>query len=158
MAEYTGSIRILRADNEFLGAADLIPDSAGDIGAEKSDIPFQIESADFQEKRKVAGKVKANVLALRLIARNGRKCKKEWILNKTNANTIADMYGGMVGNWKGKWVWLYVDTRCRAVDGGTVSGIRVRRNKTDAPTNAQQPVAPQHQQQPDPDGEMGARE
>ena len=158
MAEYTGSIRILRADNEFFGAADLIPDSASDIGTEKSDIPFIIAGADFQERRKVGGKTKANVLALRLIARNGQPCKKEWILNKTNGNAIAAMYGAKVGEWKGKWVWLYVDPRCRSVEGGTVAGIRVRSGKTAAPANAQQPTTPQQQPQPDSDGDMGARE
>ena len=154
MTEYTGSIRILRADNEFLGAADLLPDSSDDIGTERSDIPFQIAGADYQEKRKVGGKVKTNVLALRLTARNGQPCKKEWILNKTNGNTIAAMYGARVGEWRGKWVWLYVDPRCRSPEGGTVAGIRVRSGKTTAPTGQQQA----RPQQLDPDGEMGARE
>lgn len=39
-----------------------------------------------------------------------KKAKRGLVLNKTNAYTIADMYGPETDNWKGKPVVLTVDT------------------------------------------------
>lgn len=137
MASYRGSIRVLRADNDFFGAADLIPDDASDVGKEKADWCFRIVDIDYSESRKVGGTSKKNVLALKLAMPDGRACKKEWILNKTNANIIATMYGALTEKWIGKWVWLYVDPRCRNPSGGEIAGIRVRVGKTQPPQQQQ---------------------
>ena len=137
MAEFTGHVRILRADNEFLGAADILPDNAADVGSDRADIPFKIVRADHQDKRKVGSATKNNVLSLKLEQANGTPCRKEWILNKTNATLIAAMYGAKAGNWKGKWIWLYVDPAVRNPGGGTIAGIRVRAGKTQAPPTQQ---------------------
>ena len=50
--------------------------------------------------------------------------KKKWVLNKTNAKTIAELYGVDTDNWLGKKVTLYV-TECQAF-GSKVECIRVK--------------------------------
>lgn len=59
--------------------------------------------------------------------------EKGMVLNKTNANTISDMYGDDTDGWLGKQITLYaawVDYQ-----GRQVQGIRVK------PMQAQAPVA-----------------
>lgn len=138
MAEYTGHIRILRADNEFLGAADIMPADHDQVGKPAADVCFVIAGATFDESRKVGGSTKKNVLAVRLETPSGQPCKKQWIINKTCANEIAAMYGAMIGAWRGQAVWLYVDLKCRNPSGGTIAGIRVRPGRTERPRAATQ--------------------
>lgn len=49
---------------------------------------------------------------------------KKWVLNKTNAHTIAEMYGPEVMNWIGKPIALY-PTRV-PFGNKTVDAIRIR--------------------------------
>lgn len=57
--------------------------------------------------------------------------KKKFVMNKTNAGTIASLYGGKVEDWVGKKVILYpTTTRCGAA---TVECIRIRDYNPDAP-------------------------
>ena len=59
------------------------------------------------------------------------KTKKKLVLNKTNATTIAKLYGGEARNWVGKEITLY-PTECNAF-GQQVECIRVRaKNRTGA--------------------------
>ena len=58
--------------------------------------------------------------------------QKEWVLNKTNAETIRFLYGDQFSAWKGKPVTLY-PTTCRSF-GETVDCIRVRKIKIDLET------------------------
>lgn len=143
MAPFKGHIRILRADNEFLGAADIMPDNPSDVGSESADVPFRIVGVDYEDERKVGPSKKKNVLALKLADAGGRQCKKEWILNKTNGAVIGSMYGAKTEHWEGKWIWLYVDPAVRNPGGGTIAGIRVRAGKKSAPARAQQQEAAQ---------------
>jgi hypothetical protein len=53
--------------------------------------------------------------------------KKKWVLAKTNAKAIAELYGNDTAEWLGKPVTLYV-TQCQAF-GETVDCIRVRTAK-----------------------------
>ena len=53
------------------------------------------------------------------------KARKEWVLNKTNARVIRELYGDKYEGWKGKKITLYATT-CPAF-GETVACIRVRR-------------------------------
>ena len=53
------------------------------------------------------------------------KAAKEWVLNKTNARMIRQLYGNEYSGWKGKKITLYVTT-CAAF-GETVACTRVRR-------------------------------
>ncbi len=57
--------------------------------------------------------------------------EKRLVLNKTNARTIAAMYGWEADAWKGKRITLY-PTRCDAF-GKTVDCIRVRDVEPPAP-------------------------
>ena len=50
--------------------------------------------------------------------------KKGWVLNKTCAKTIAELYGADTENWIGKKITLYV-TECMAF-GSKVDCIRVK--------------------------------
>lgn len=52
--------------------------------------------------------------------------RKKLVLNKTNARTIARMYGGKAEGWIGKRVTLHAST-CEAF-GETVDCIRIRAN------------------------------
>jgi len=54
------------------------------------------------------------------------KTKKKFVLNKTNATTIAKLHGAEARGWAGKRITLY-PTTCQAF-GKTVDCIRVRDN------------------------------
>ena len=60
--------------------------------------------------------------------------KKKMVLNKTNARTIARLYGGELNGWKGKKIILY-PTTCTC-GGETVSCLRVRDYTPSAPPAA----------------------
>ena len=89
-----------------------------------------------------------------LTAMGGRKSKKPivhfaqdkvkpMICNKTNARTIAAMYGNMVEAWKEKNITLFVSTTRDPSGGGEVECIRVRPTVPNAP--ARTPVASEPQ-------------
>jgi len=46
------------------------------------------------------------------------------VLNKTNANTIANLYGPKISNWTGKKIALF--TTEVSYQGATMLGIRIR--------------------------------
>jgi len=76
------------------------------------------------------------VMGGELTAIGGRKSKKPivhfkqavkpLICNKTNAKTIAAMYGNMVEEWAGKAITLFVSTTRDPSGGGEVECIRIR--------------------------------
>lgn len=51
---------------------------------------------------------------------------KMMVLNKTNARTIAELYGPDTDNWPGKRVTLYPADGVPAFGGGTTTAIRLR--------------------------------
>lgn len=55
---------------------------------------------------------------------DGRKIEKLWVLNRTNANTIAAMYGNEAADWLGRLVTL-IPARV-PVGGKTSDAIRVK--------------------------------
>jgi hypothetical protein len=71
-----------------------------------------------------------------LTAVGGRKSKKpiisfegkekKMICNKTNAKTIAALYGNIVEAWVGKLIILYVGTTRDPSTGGDIECLRVR--------------------------------
>lgn len=63
--------------------------------------------------------------------------EKLWILNKTNAKTIAKLHGTEVTAWLGKAVVLY-PTKIQA-GGETVDAIRVRERLVAAPDTEAEP-------------------
>ena len=76
------------------------------------------------------------VKAGELTAVGGRKNKKpiisidgqdkKFVCNKTNAKTIATMYGNHVEKWAGKKIALYISTTRDPSTGGDIACIRVR--------------------------------
>jgi hypothetical protein len=71
-----------------------------------------------------------------LVGTGGRKSKKpiisfvgkekKFVCNKTNAKTIAALYGNHVEKWVGKKIALYVSTTRDPSTGGDIPCIRVR--------------------------------
>lgn len=76
----------------------------------------------------------SKVLAGELTAQGGRKSRKPivyfegkekgFVLNKTNAKTIAGLYGTDTAEWVGKGITIYATTT--QMGGDTVDCIRVR--------------------------------
>ena len=120
--EFTGHVRAMRADNEFFGAEDLV--GLGDVW-------FQIVCCKQFKNRKACGKNVAEMYTLFLKDKAGRECSKEFWLKAVNRQMIGKMYGPNVGEWKGKWLCLYV-TEVKSPSGGMTLGIRIR-EKTDGP-------------------------
>ncbi len=120
--EFTGHVRAMRADAEFFGAEDL--QDAGDV-------PFQIVKCIRSVDRKACGKTQKEMFTLVLADKAGRVANKELWIKPTNRKSIVRLYGANVGEWKGRWLWLYVTT-VRSPEGGETLGIRIR-PRTDAP-------------------------
>lgn len=119
--EFTGHVSAMRADNEFLGAEDLIG---------RGDMPVQIAKCNRCLNRKACGKSQPEMFTLNLLV-NGKPAKKELWLKPTNRKQITKLYGANVSEWKNKWLWLYTD-EVKSPTGGTTLGIRIR-DRTDAP-------------------------
>ena len=94
----------------------------------------------------------ASVKAGDLTTVGGRKSKKpiiafegaskKMICNKTNARTIAALYGTIVEAWVGKRITLYVgQTRDPSTGGGEVDCLRVRPKVPEGATQALEPPA-----------------
>ena len=56
------------------------------------------------------------------------------------------MYGANVGEWKSKWLWLYIE-EVKSPQGGMTLGIRIR-DKKDEPAAASQPQQPKQPAEP----------
>ncbi len=83
------------------------------------DVTVTIESVDLISLPNDQGRK----LAIRFAGKD-----KQWIVNKTNANTIAKLLNsGVMEDWVGKQITLYPTET--AYQGGMVDCIRVRRNK-----------------------------
>lgn len=76
---------------------------------------------------------------LELVTKKGTVVPLPLLLNKTNAATIAQMYGKSPADWVGKFVTLYPATT--EVGGEMHDCIRVR-NSIPAATQPQRPAAP----------------
>lgn len=86
---------------------------------------------------------------LELATRDGVVIDLPLLLNKTNAKTIAQLYGKRPADWVGKWIALYPTTT--EVGGETRDCIRVKneepshertRPRQDAPRSEPPPSAP----------------
>lgn len=135
---YTGHVSAMRADAEFLGAEDIM---------QKGDVPVQIVECLRSTNRKACGKSQAEMFTLRL-ATTGGPCKKEMWLKPTNRKQLVKLYGANVGEWRGKWIWLYVD-EVNCPTGGKTLGVRIR-DKTDAPTPTKKQPAQSSQEPEEP--------
>lgn len=119
--EFTGHVSAMRADSEFLGAEDL---------AGRGDVPIRIVKCNRCLNRKACGRTEKEMFTLSF-EMDGVASKKELWLKPTNRKRILSMYGANVGEWKGKWLWLYID-EVKSPQGGMTLGIRIR-DKRDAP-------------------------
>lgn len=99
-----------------------------------SDVTLTIASVKFEQLRRQGGGKE-----LKPILRFERT-QKALVLNKTNASSIADMYGTAAEDWIGKTVTFYpTRTRCGA---NVVDCIRVREGKRLQPSNDPQFAEP----------------
>lgn len=128
--EFSGHVSAMRADSEFFGAEDF---------AGRGDVPAQIVKCNRCLDRKACGKSVKEMFTLNLIV-DGKPAAKEFWIKPTNRKQILRMYGANVGDWKSKWLWLYVE-EVQSPQGGKTLGIRIR-DKKDAP------VAPARKQEP----------
>ena len=102
-----------------------------------------ISKLSVGESLRVQGGAKTKKHVVHFAEMDGRPDaeRKRWVLNKTNAKTIAKLYGTETDNWTGKRITLF-PTTCE-MKGETVDCIRVRaevpRPRRPAP---QQPAAP----------------
>lgn len=119
--EYTGHVSAMRADSEFLGAEDL---------SGKGDVPIKIIRCLRSIDRKACGRTVKEMFSLQF-EQDGKAATKEFWIHATNRKQILKLYGANVGEWKGKWLWLYVD-EVKSPTGGMTLGIRIR-DKTDQP-------------------------
>ncbi len=122
--EYTGHISAMRADSDFFGAEDF---------AGRGDVPVQIVKCNRCVDVVACGKSQKEMFTLTLNIDGQLAAKVLW-LKPTNRKQLLKLYGPNVGDWKGKWIWFYVD-EVRSPSGGMTLGIRIR-DKTDAPNNA----------------------
>lgn len=125
VTEFTGHVTMMRADAEFYGAEDFIG---------RGDVPMKIDKILHCENRKVAGKTKPVCFTIRFV--NG---EKELVLNATNRQMLTHLYGPNAKDWKGKWVWCFVEP-CRSTTGGTTLGVRFRDRKDEPKQEAQHPA------------------
>lgn len=104
--------------SEYIGAVDL----------RGRDVVVTIAKVELADLRMVGGKSQRKPIVYFTGA------QKKLVMNKTNAGTIASLYGGKVEAWVGKKITLYpTRTRCGA---NTVDCIRVREQVPGTPQQA----------------------
>lgn len=113
---------------DYIGAADL-------IGQDRVLTIREIVKEDVQTKDgKPEKKAVVYFKELAEKAQKERSKERKMVLNKTNAKTIAKLYGPEVESWVGKRVTLYPTTA--QAFGETVDCIRIRPS-VPAPTQEQ---------------------
>lgn len=100
--------------NEYLAAPDL----------RGRDATLTIDRVEIETLKREDGKEDKPVMHFREMANRPKNRRKRLVLNKTNAKTIAGLYGPEVEAWSGCRVTFYATT-CQAW-GETVDCIRVR--------------------------------
>lgn len=123
--EFTGHVSAMRADAEFFGAEDFMG---------RGDVPVQIIKCVRSVDRQACGKKQKEMFSLFLKV-DGKPATKELWIKPTNRKQVTRLYGPNVADWKGNWLWLYVD-EVRSPQGGMTLGIRIR-DKKDAPQTQQ---------------------
>lgn len=100
---------------------------------------FTGETVDQQTKKR---KVQRQP-SLRLETRTGKPLALPLLLNKTNAKTIAQLYGKRPSQWVGRWITLYPTTT--EAFGKTEDCIRIRNYD---PVTHRRPTQQRSRQQP----------
>lgn len=112
---YTGPAGILK-DSNWLNAESLPPDR---------DTTVQIEAVIRRRTVKFKNEEKKGYGSLRFVGKD-----KELGLNATHIHVLSALFGPMTGEWRGKWIALYVDPEVSAF-GKIVSAVRIRPRKID---------------------------
>lgn len=114
---YVGPAGILK-DSNWLNAESLPPDR---------DTVVQIEAVVRRKEVKFKNETKRGYGSLRFTGK-----EKELGLNATHIHVLCALFGSNCGDWRGKWIALYVDPEVSAF-GRTVSAVRIRPRKVEAP-------------------------
>jgi hypothetical protein len=99
----------------------------------EGDLPLTIKKVETKEFEKDGGGKEMKLII------HFRETEKTLVSNKTNANTIANLYTDETDNWVGKRITLYATEV--EFQGKTMLGIRVRLRP---PTNGTAPKADAH--------------
>jgi len=123
--------------NEYIAAADLI-DAQKKTG--EDGVVLTISRVSIDSLKTNRGSEKKPVVWFVEMERRHEKGKgenKRLVLNKTNAKTIAKLYGYETNEWKGKRIILY-PTQCEAF-GETVDCVRIKDQAPPAKSNGKRP-------------------
>ena len=100
--------------SKFISSADL----------KDRDVTIKIARIEFEDLQLAGKRQKERRVVVTMTTANGKTLGKRWVMNKTNAGTVSEMYGKKMGAWIGKPVTLY-PTTCK-LGPKTVECIRVR--------------------------------
>lgn len=101
--------------SEFIRCGDL----------REKDVPLTIHRVSMRDLKRTDGsKTRLPVMEFSEMQARSTPDQKKLVLNKTNAKTVAALYGGIANDWVGKRIILY-PTKCEAF-GKTVDCIRIR--------------------------------
>lgn len=120
----------LEAGEVYVGPAGVLKDSnwltAESLPADR-DTPVQIEAVVRRREVKFKNETKKGYGSLRFVGK-----EKELGLNATHLHVLCALFGSNTGDWRGKWIALYVDPEVSAF-GRTVAAVRIRPRKIEAP-------------------------
>lgn len=121
--------------NEYVSAADLI-EAQRKNG--RTGVALTIASVAVETLKTTKGSERKPIVHFQEMLdrqRAGKGPEKKLVLNKTNARSIAKLYGYETNDWVGKKITLF-PTQCDAF-GETVDCVRVMIDKALRPTEAQ---------------------
>ena len=121
---YTGPAGVLR-DTNWLSAESIPSDR---------DTPVQIEAVIRRKVVKFKNEEKRGYGSLRFAGKD-----KELGLNATHIHVLCALFGSNTGDWRGKWIALYVDPEVSSF-GKIVSAVRIRPRKIEPPKRAEKPA------------------
>ena len=102
---------------ELLFPSDFV--KSADLGGKEVTVTIKAITVD---ELTMAGGIKKNKAVIRF-----EKAKKKLVLNRTNADIIAKMYGKDTDKWIGKTITMYETTT--TFGGKTVDCIRIKEQK-----------------------------
>ncbi|MBK9263031.1 MAG: hypothetical protein IPM54_24910 [Polyangiaceae bacterium] len=112
--EITGHLELVYP-SQYVKAADL----------QGRDVTVVIEKVEYENLVMQGGR-KDRKACITMLARNGRRLGKRWVVGKTVLRQIGAAIGSLiVREWKGREITMY-PTTCKGKSGGMVECIRVR--------------------------------
>lgn len=128
--------------NQYLAAADL----------RGRDVALTIEKVTLRDLQKKGGE-KERKPVIHFVYPDQRRDRKKLVLNKTNATTVAKLYGPRPSQWAGKKIVLF-PTQCEAF-GKTTDCLRVRPTAPNGKPSAAPPEWPEEGAEPASDAAPG---